>query len=61
MNTVTRWLVRPWTRIRRAKDELAKSRADQPAVAQLGRDLQRIDRENHVTARIHRAARGGAG
>lgn len=59
MNAVTRFLTRPWAGIRHARAELEKSRNDQQSVRELGEALHRIDRENHIVARVHRGMRGG--
>lgn len=49
------WLFRG---TREARQQLDSSVRDRPAVAQLGADLRRIERENHISSRIHSAARG---
>lgn len=52
------WIGRPFHGTARAKRELAGSEADVPRVTKLAADLRRIERENHITERVHRAMRG---
>lgn len=59
MNAVTRFLTRPWAGVRHARRELEKSEKDRPSVRELGDDLRRIDRENHLAQKLHRGMRGG--
>lgn len=59
MNAVLRFLSRPWAGVRHARAELEKSESDRARVRELGDDLRRIDRENHIVARLHHGMRGG--
>lgn len=61
--TLAQWLGRrirsPWSGVAKARAALEESRSEQPAVRELAEDLNRIHQENHITARVHRAMRGG--
>jgi len=52
------WVMRPWRNLREAKAELEKSEGDQERVKKLSDELRQIQRENHITARVHAAFRG---
>ena len=52
------WVMRPWRNLREAKTELMKSERDQERVKKLSDELRQIQRENHITARVHAAFRG---
>lgn len=57
--TVLRWLARPWLGVREARRHLASSQADQAEVRELAADMRQIREENHISARVHAAMRGG--
>jgi hypothetical protein len=61
VRAIIRFLVRPWAGSREARVELAKTQAEKPRVRRLAHDLHTIDQENHISARVHRAMRGGHG
>lgn len=58
MNPLVAWLTRPFTRTGVAKAHLEQSRKERPAVQELGRDIERLHNENHITAKVHNAIRG---
>lgn len=55
-----RWLC-PWTGIREAKRHLASSEAAREEMQQITEDIRKLRAENHITARVHLAMRGGRG
>lgn len=58
MNGFVTWLTRPWRNLQEAKLELEKSQEDQHRVRVLSQELRQIQKENHITARVHAAFRG---
>jgi hypothetical protein len=51
-------ITKPWRDRAAAKRALETTRAARPAVDEMTATLRRIQKENHISARIHRAARG---
>jgi chemotaxis regulatin CheY-phosphate phosphatase CheZ len=51
-------ITKPWRDRAAAKRALEQTRAARPAADRMADTLRRIQQENHITARIHRAARG---
>jgi hypothetical protein len=58
MSGLVTWLTRPWRNLQEARAELEKSEGDQERVKLLAHELRQIQRENHITARVHAAFRG---
>lgn len=51
-----RW---PWSGTREARRHLEESQADREAVHELAQEVRDLHRENHISARVHAAFRGG--
>lgn len=51
-------MLNPWSGIKEAKAALESSKADEPSNKKLAEDLHRIEKENHIAARVHAAFRG---
>lgn len=55
---IVSWLGKPFHGVQEAKRELGYSQDDVPRVNRLANELRRIEKENHITQRVHRAMRG---
>lgn len=53
-----RWL-RPWAGIQEAKEHLAAAEADRVEMQEITVEIRQQVQENHITARVHAAMRGG--
>jgi hypothetical protein len=51
-------LTKPFTGTGVARAALDESRSERPRVTELARDLRALEEENHITAKVHDAARG---
>lgn len=58
MISLARWL-RQQPRAEEAKAQLEKSKAEQASANRLTREVRDLHQENRITARVHRAMRGG--
>jgi transposase-like protein len=59
MTNLIDWLKSPWSNLSEARRHLAESEAEKEEVQQLAKDLRKIYEENHITAKMHAAFRGG--
>ena len=57
--SIIRWFSRPWRGTSEARRHLEATSAEGPAVRALAEEVRVLHRENHITARIHEAFRGG--
>ena len=53
------WLHHPLSGVREAKKHLASSEVNRAEMREITEDIRQLREENHITARVHAAMRGG--